>query len=133
MISFSIETSKKREVLDLTGSVQEQCKRETILTGLCFLTALHTTTALSIADLDPGTDMDMLDAFEKLIPKLDYRHPHNPDHAPDHILSSLIGPSIFIPIEKGILSLGTWQRVVLFEFDGPRERHFKMSLLSEEC
>src|SRR5947207_12774152 len=56
---------------------------------------------LTTADLDPGTDLDMLDAFEKLIPHLNYRHPHNPAHVPDHILASLIGPSLVLPLENG--------------------------------
>jgi secondary thiamine-phosphate synthase enzyme len=65
----------------------------------------------------------MLDAFTTMIPALAYRHPHNPAHAPDHILAALLGPSVSVPVESGRLVLGTWQRVVLFEFDGPRRRH----------
>ena len=83
---------------------------------------LHTTAALTTADLDPGTDLDMLDAFELLIPKLNFRHPHDPSHTPDHILSALIGTSITLLVENRKLVLGTWQRVVLVELDGPRTR-----------
>ncbi len=82
----------------------------------------HTTACLTTADLDPGTDLDMLDAFEAIIPKLKYRHPHDPSHAPDHILSSIIGTSLALPIADGVLDLGTWQRVVMVELNGPRER-----------
>ncbi|MEX2430142.1 MAG: YjbQ family protein, partial [Patescibacteria group bacterium] len=57
-----------------------------------------------------------------LVPELDYRHPHDPSHVGDHILSSLIGTSESVPVRSGKLVLGTWQRVVLYEFDGPRER-----------
>jgi len=64
----------------------------------------------------------MLDAFEALMPKLHYRHPHDPSHVTDHILASMIGPSVTIPIINGELDLGTWQRVVFIELDGPRER-----------
>jgi secondary thiamine-phosphate synthase enzyme len=60
------------------------------------------------------------------VPKLQYRHPHDPSHVPDHILSTLIGASLAVPVEKGKLALGTWQRIVLFEFDGPRERTVHM-------
>ncbi|MGH7245649.1 MAG: YjbQ family protein, partial [Candidatus Levyibacteriota bacterium] len=87
------------------------------------------TVALTTADLDPGTDLDMLDAFEEMIPKLNYRHPHDPSHVPDHILASVIGPSVSIPVENGELVLGTWQRIVLVELDGPRERNVKISFL----
>lgn len=90
--------------------------------GVCHLVVLHTTAAMTTADLDPGTDLDMLDAFELLVPKLNFRHPHNPAHAPDHILSALIGTSVTLMVENGALVLGTWQRVVLVELDGPRTR-----------
>jgi secondary thiamine-phosphate synthase enzyme len=92
---------------------------------------LHTTAALTTADLDPGTDLDMLDAFEAMIPKLRYRHPHNPEHVPDHILSALIGTSVALPFERGKLILGTWQRVVLIELDGPRERQLVVTVTIE--
>ena len=97
--------------------------------AICQLSVLHTTAALTTADLDPGTDLDMLDAFEHLIPKLPYRHPHNPEHTPDHILSTLIGPSLALMVDRGLLLLGTWQRVVLVELDGPRERELVMAFV----
>jgi secondary thiamine-phosphate synthase enzyme len=71
----------------------------------------------------------MLDAFTTMVPDLDYRHPHNPAHTPDHILATMLGPSVTVPVENGQLILGTWQRVVLFEFDGPRSRQVIVSLL----
>lgn len=131
MHRLSIKTRKKREVLDITDQVEEQLGRNGSASGVCHLLVLHTTVALTTADLDPGTDLDMLDAFEAMIPKLRYRHPHNPAHVPDHILSALIGTSITLPFEKKKLILGTWQRVVLIELDGPRERELALSVSGE--
>src|ERR1700755_397299 len=108
MIRISVKTHKKREVLDITDLIEQQLVKSN--SGVCHLLVLHTTAALTTADLDPGTDLDMLDAFEAIMPKLSYRHPHSPAHAPDHILSSIIGPSVTIPIHNGELNLGTWQR-----------------------
>jgi secondary thiamine-phosphate synthase enzyme len=99
---------------------------------MCHLFVLHTTAALTIADLDPGTDLDLLDAFDALIPKLEYRHPHDPSHVSDHILSSLIGPSLSVPVEDGDLLLGEWQRIILVEFDGPRDRQIVLSFSPEQ-
>jgi secondary thiamine-phosphate synthase enzyme len=123
MQRISIKTNRKREVLDITDAV-EGALRERAADGavVCHLLVLHTTAALTTADLDPGTDLDMLDAFERIIPKLKYRHPHDPDHVPDHILSSLIGTSVTLFAQKESLILGTWQRVILVELDGPRVR-----------
>lgn len=131
MQRLSIKTHKKREVLDITDSVEAQLSKNGSSAGICHLLVLHTTAALTTADLDPGTDLDMLDAFEAMIPKLRYRHPHNPAHVPDHILSALIGTSLSLPFEKKKLLLGTWQRVVLIELDGPRERELVVSLSAE--
>src|SRR5580700_11849110 len=94
MTRFAISTHRKREIVDITDQVARHLPRET---GVCCLNVLHTTAALTTADLDPGTDLDMLDAFEAMMPKLRYRHPHNPEHVPDHILSSLIGTGLTPP------------------------------------
>jgi secondary thiamine-phosphate synthase enzyme len=126
------ETRKKREVLDITDVVEKQLGSNGAASGICHLLILHTTAALTTADLDPGTDLDMLDAFEAMIPKLRYRHPHNPAHVPDHILSALIGTSLSLPFERKKLLLGTWQRVVLIELDGPREREVVLSISAEK-
>ncbi|HKR83344.1 MAG TPA: secondary thiamine-phosphate synthase enzyme YjbQ [Terriglobales bacterium] len=129
MQRFSVKTRKKREVLDITDYVEKLIAGK-MQTGTCSVFVLHTTAALTTADLDPGTDLDLLDAFEAMVPKLRYRHPHNPAHVGDHILSALIGTSVSLPMENGRLLLGTWQRVILLEFDGPRERELALSIAS---
>lgn len=121
-----VKTSENKQVVDITAEVEERINVER---GWCKLFVLHTTCALTTADLDPGTDLDMLDAFEELVPKLDYRHPHDPEHVPDHILSSLIGPSLIVPVKDKGLWLGSWQRVVLVEFSGPREREVVLEIV----
>lgn len=132
MLKLTFKTRKKKEVLDITDEVQRRIEdRYKDLTGICNLLVLHTTAALTTADLDPGTDLDMLDAFEAMVPKLHYRHPHNPAHVPDHILSAMIGTSVALPFETGSLILGTWQRIVLIELDGPREREVILTATSE--
>lgn len=128
-MQVSVHTTKPKEIVDITNQVQEEVTRQGIKNGVCVLFIKHTTAALTTADLDPGTDLDMLDAFEQIVPKLHYRHPHNPDHVPDHIMSSIIGPSVTVPIEHGALDLGTWQRIVVVELDGPRERDISLQLL----
>ena len=126
-----VKTGKKREIVDITDAVEDHLQNSKSGSGICHLLVLHTTAALTTADLDPGTDLDMLDAFEAMVPKLRYRHPHNPAHVPDHILSALIGTSLALPFEKKKLLLGTWQRVVLIELDGPRERELTLSISAE--
>ena len=131
MATLGIVTKKKKQIVDITDVVQGELDKLEAGDGLCHLFITHTTAALTTADLDPGIDLDMLDAFEAMMPKLKYRHPHNLEHVTDHILSSIIGPDVFVPIKSGKLVLGTWQRIVLVELNGPRERHIELSLIQE--
>ena len=118
-MEFSVRTDKPKQVVDVTKQVQQLVKPEN---NAVTVFVAHTTCAVTTADLDPGTDLDLLDAVWQMIPKLSYRHPHDPAHVPSHLASSIIGPSVTIPVKDGKLVLGTWQRVVLIELDGPRER-----------
>ncbi len=127
---IEVSTTKSKQVIDITDDVEQVIEKQKKQDGICHLFLTHTTAALSTADLDPGTDTDILDALEQVIPKLNYRHPHNPAHAPDHIRSTLIGPSLLVPFEDKKLILGSWQRVILLEFDGPRKRKVVASILA---
>ena len=130
MNRHTVKTQRKRQILDITNQVEKLLHRESpAARGVCHLVVLHTTAALTTADLDPGTDLDMLDAFELIVPKLNYRHPHDPSHVPDHILSSLIGTSITLLVENGSFVLGTWQRLILVELDGPRSREIAIAFV----
>src|SRR5437763_4086734 len=122
MKTITITTKKKDEVVDITETVETHLQELNAENGVCFLFVAHTTCALTTADLDPGTDRDFLDALRQLLPQISYRHPHDPSHTPDHILSSILGPSLAIPYSNRQLLLGTWQRIVLVELDGPRQR-----------
>lgn len=118
-------------MLDITDTIEERLQSISVANGVCNLLVLHTTAALTTADLDPGTDLDLLDAYEAMVPKLRYRHPHNPAHVGDHIMSALTGTSLSLPFEAKRLVLGTWQRVILLEFDGPRQREIALSITAD--
>jgi secondary thiamine-phosphate synthase enzyme len=125
MKALRVRTERKDQILDITNAVQEHLEAEA---GICTVFAAHTTCALTTADLDPGTDQDMLEALRKLLPAIRYRHPHDPSHTPDHILATLIGPSVSMPVSSGKLILGVWQRIILVELDGPRDRDVYVSV-----
>jgi secondary thiamine-phosphate synthase enzyme len=125
-MQITISTEQKRQVIDITEQVAAACKNAN---GAILVFVRHTTAAVTTADLDPGTDLDLLDALGNLLPHMRWRHPHNPEHAPDHLLASIIGPSVTVPVEQGKLRLGTWQRIILIEFDGPRERAITVNVL----
>ena len=117
---FTIKTKDNRQVVDITDQVQKMVGKDA---KAVVVYVAHTTCAVTTADLDPGTDLDLLDAVWEMIPKLDYRHPHDPSHVPAHLASSIIGPSVTVPVSDGSLVLGTWQRIILVELDGPKSRN----------
>jgi secondary thiamine-phosphate synthase enzyme len=127
MKTITISTKKKDEVVDITETVENLLQEMQTQSGTCIIFVAHTTCALTTADLDPGTDLDFLNALRRMLPHMSYRHPHDPSHTPDHILSSILGPSLAIPYQDGHLLLGTWQRVILVELDGPRRRTLHVS------
>lgn len=129
MEKIVVRTSEKKEVVDITDLIHDLLRSLDVKEGVCTLHLMHTTAALTTADLDPGTDEDILKALEGMVPKLVYRHPHDPKHVSDHILSALVGTSLSIPFKNRELLLGTWQRVVLLEFSGPRPREIVASIV----
>jgi len=130
MDTITVSTHRKDQVVDITETVAAAVRKAEPEQGVCVVFAAHTTCALTTADLDPGTDLDLLEALRKVVPRLPYRHPHNPGHVSDHILASLIGPSVAIPYAHRQLLLGTWQRIILIELDGPRQRTLYLHCLA---
>src|ERR1700688_1836762 len=128
-ITITVATRNKDQVVDITETIETHLHNRPETDGVCVVFVAHTPRALTTADLDPGTDLDLLNALRHLLPRLTYRHPHDPFHAPDHLLSSIIGPSVMIPYSNRKLLLGTWQRVILVELDGPRQRTVHISCI----
>lgn len=126
---LELTTNRKDGVVDITDRINKIIAQSGKSNGVCTLNLLHTTCALTTADLDPGTDQDLLEALRKMLPKISYRHPHDPSHTPDHILSSIIGTSISLIFQNKSLMLGTWQRVILVELNGPKTRRIAYSIL----
>jgi len=122
-----VETSNKRQVIDITELIENRLPDGS---GLVNIFVKHTTCSVTTADLDPGTDEDFLDFLKAITPNVKWRHPHDPAHAPDHLLASLIGPDVSVPYAGKKLQLGTWQRVILVELNGPKTRQLEISFLS---
>lgn len=126
MLRISSVTS--RQLLDVTEDISKQVPQRG--EGIMHVFVRHTTCAVTTIDSDPGIDLDLFDFLTGITPEVKWRHPHNPAHAPAHLLSSIIGPGVSIPFADGKLLLGTWQRIVLIELDGPRDRELVVSVLN---
>lgn len=119
---ISLKTDRRNEMKDITSLVAAAVERSGVAEGICLVYVPHTTAGVTINEgADPSVRQDILDALERLVPASgNYRHSEG--NSDSHIKATLVGSSVSIPIEKGRLTLGTWQSVFFCEFDGPRSR-----------
>ena len=117
-----VKTKKNREIVDVTDEINKVLKKSAMKNGFCRLFLPHTTAALTAANLDPERDLDILEGIEMVTPKKELSHLRHLLHVPTNIVASFLGSSLTVPFEKDVLVLGKWQRVVLIELNGPRER-----------
>ena len=120
---IEIDTHKPVEVIDITSRVEEALQKSRIEDGICLVYTLHTTTGLTINESDPDLVQDILKLLASLVPQGNgYLHDRSDGNAHAHMRSMLLGNSAAIPVEQKKLILGTWQRILFFELDGPRRR-----------
>lgn len=127
---LEIDTAKRR-IVDLTDEVRSFCAGHR--DGLCNVFVPHATAGVAIIETGAGSDDDLVDTLEHLLPRDDrYRHAHgSPGHGADHVLPALVAPSITVPVAGGQPLLGTWQSVVLVDLnrDNPR-RSVRLSFVN---
>ena len=127
---LQVNTTELKQIVDVTDQVQGVIRQAKLKEGLCMVFVTHTTAAITTGEIGEGTEQDFLQIVEQMIPRIQFRHAHDPSHAWSHMASSILGPSLTIPVSGGKLVLGTWQSVMLVELDGPRERNVYITLVS---
>ncbi len=122
MQSLSVRTQKHTQFVDVTRAVQSAVSGSGVKKGIVTVFVPHTTAGITINEnADPDVVSDISDALEKAVPwKASYRHSEG--NAAAHVKASLMGSSIHVIVEEGLLRLGTWQAIYFCEFDGPRSR-----------
>lgn len=117
---ISENTSGFCDVIDITAKVKAAIDSKRIQNGLAALWVVGSTAALTTIEYEPGLIQDLKDLLEKLIPS-DKSYHHDArwgdDNGFSHLRASLFGPSLALPIFDGRPSLGTWQQIVLLDFD----------------
>ncbi len=120
---IEVRTKNRVEIIDITSRVQEEVGKSGVKDGIAVVYTKHTTTAIVINENESGLKDDMLDLIEKLVPQgAGYRHDSIDNNADAHLRALLLGNSVVIPVTNGRLDLGTWQRILFIELDGPRTR-----------
>ncbi len=122
-----IETKKSKEVVNITPYIERLLKKYPAKDGMIHLFLRHSTAALTTAFIEEGLDLDMLGAFEIMLPphsltESEGHHTHYMTHLPAHIAASMLGPHLAVPVEENKLKLGALQSVALIELNGPRKR-----------
>ena len=125
---FTIKTSARFEMIDITGRVAALVRESGIRQGICHTFVPHTTAAVTINEnADPDVPRDILTALDHIVPlSKSYRHAEGNSAA--HIKASLFGASQTLLIDDGTLVLGPWQSLFFCEFDGPRTRKVLIKL-----
>ena len=121
-------------IVDLTEGVRSIVRRSEVETGVAVVFAVGSTVAVTTMEYEPGGVADLQALVERLVPRAgEYQHNvrNNDDNAHAHLRASLLGPSESVPLVAGRLVLGTWQQLVLIDFDDrPRRREVHVQVLS---
>lgn len=130
------DTTGKTDIIDLTPQIDEVLRKSGIQSGAATLFVPGSTAALTTIEYESGVIHDLRRAIEKMAPE-DLYYEHNErwgdGNGYSHVRAALIGPSLHIPIVEGRLTLGTWQQVVLLDFDNrPRTRHTIMQTTGDK-
>lgn len=126
--TITLSTAAHMEFVDITSKIQRALTEAGCREGVCHLYNPHTTAGLTINEgADPAVKHDIIAVLKKMVPT-DYPYRHLEGNSPAHIMTTMTGSSVTVFVEAGNLQLGTWQRIFLAEFDGPRTRkiHWKV-------
>ncbi len=130
------ETQGDDHILDLTDDLQELVGGSGIRTGQLTAMVTGSTAALSATEFEPGlVERDLAAALEGIAPRDEtYRHEETwgDDNGHSHVRATLVGPSLALPVVDGRIPLGTWQQIILMDFDTrPRSRTIALVLIGE--
>src|SRR5215472_16041406 len=130
---LSFHTKKRRDLVHLTPMLEQILARAGIHEGFMLVSAMHITAGVFVNDDEPGLHEDIWKWLETLAPaRADYRHHQTgEDNGDAHLKSMLVHHEVIVPVTKGRLDLGTWQRVFYAEFDGQRDKRVIVKTLGE--
>jgi len=127
---IEIRSRRRVEIIDITDRVGAACRDLDAVDGLVVVVCKHTTAGVCINEGDTKLHQDLERWLDSLAPAdRDYEHNAVDDNADAHLRAILLGHSACVPLSGGSLSLGTWQRILFVELDGPRTRELQVGLM----
>ena len=132
----SLTSQGHSEVIDITPQVADRLAEGSVRNGVVTLFVVGSTAALTTTEYEPGlVETDLKALYERLAPEdgdYDHEATWNDDNGHSHCRATLTGPSLTIPLVDGKLTLGTWQQIILLDFDTrPRQREVIVQVLGE--
>ncbi|MCS7298900.1 MAG: secondary thiamine-phosphate synthase enzyme YjbQ [Spirochaetia bacterium] len=132
---LSINTKGRGDIIDLTKEIEDIVRRSNIKSGIINVFSPGSTIGITSMEYEPGLRKDLNLLFDKIAPRETYYYHHETwgdDNGSSHILSSIFKPFYLLPVVDGKLVRGTWQQVVLVEFDTrPRNRKVVIQVIGE--
>lgn len=130
-----VQSTGRTDILDLTEQVSRALRDSAVQNGAVTLFIPGSTAALTTIEFESGVINDLKKAIDRIAPE-DMYYEHNErwgdGNGYSHVRAALIGPSLHIPVVEGKLTLGTWQQIVLLDFDNrPRERRIVVQISGE--
>lgn len=133
--NISLQTKGECDIIDITSQVQEQLAAAEIKDGAVTVFITGSTAGVTTIENEPGLIADFKDMWERAIPKnIEYRHDRawGEGNGYSHVRASLLGASLVVPFNNKKLDLGTWQQLVVVDFDNrPRSRQIMLQIMGE--
>ena len=129
---LTINTEKKKELINITQKVGNLVSESGIKEGLCLVNSMHITSSIFINDEEGGLKEDFLEWLEQLAPIKDYKHHRTgEDNGDAHLKRTIMGREVVVAITKGKLDFGPWEQIFYGEFDGQRQKRILVKVLGE--
>ena len=118
---IEVQTEGNCDVVNITEQVGEAIRQSGIVSGIVTVFNVGSTAGITTTEYEPGlVNYDIAAVFERIASQSDrYEHEEtwHDDNGHSHIRASLLGPSLSVPVVKGQMTLGTWQQIILVDFD----------------
>jgi len=133
--NIKLKSRGETDIINITAEVEKALGKSKLKKGIATMFVSGATAGLTTVEYEPGLVSDLKAAFEKLAPRRG-EYAHNArwgdGNGFSHVRASLLGPSLAVPFSGGALMLGTWQQIILIDFDNrPRSREIVVQIIGE--
>ena len=132
---ISLQSKGECDIIDITSQVQEQVSSSGVNSGTVTIFVTGSTAGISTIEYESGVLTDLQNMWERIVPRnIPYHHDRRwgDGNGYSHVRASLLGASLVVPFNERRLALGTWQQIVLVDFDNrPRSRQVMLQIMGE--